>query len=172
MKPNCFLKVFETVSETQLMEGKEAQPEEDSFERLLGDDGESQGSQSTVRTWPPLPPGYKLPDEPHDLKCSSFLELWGQCAGTAWLWFSLPFYFLFFFVSLFIHFSSCSPPCHRSCNAAPSWWLRNYYRDGTVGFNCTERWENLRTCALLKFKDYEVAEVRAPWTLPGCGACS
>ncbi|ELR18840.1 uncharacterized protein ACA1_167000 [Acanthamoeba castellanii str. Neff] len=42
--------------------------------------------------------------------------------------------------------------------AAPSWWLRNFYRDGSVGFNCQERWENLQTCVLLKFRKYDQAK--------------
>jgi hypothetical protein len=49
--------------------------------------------------------------------------------------------------------------CLAEC-AAPSWWLRNFYYDGTVGFNCEERWENLQTCIILKFRKYDEAKVR------------
>jgi hypothetical protein len=57
---------------------------------------------------------------------------------------------------------------------APSWWLRNFYRDGSVGFNCQERWENLQTCVLLKFRKYDQAKVRsvlAFTTLPRAVQC-
>jgi len=41
---------------------------------------------------------------------------------------------------------------------SPSWILRGFYHHGTVGFHCTERWENLRTCVMLKFQQHDKAQ--------------
>jgi hypothetical protein len=59
------------------------------FRDLLQEEGgeEEAGGRPKrpARAWPPLPAGYTLPSDPRDLRCSNYLELWGQCAGDSLL---------------------------------------------------------------------------------------